>query len=89
MRERGPRIGQNAGPGVGEIELEKEKMAALLGAGDPANLHKTQHKTMKRYLLGAAVVLVALAYFDITTGVQLLDQLVRAIPIDWLRQVVA
>ena len=65
-------------------------MASLLGAGDVADLHKTQHKAMmKRYLLGAAVVLVALAYFDITTGVQLLDQLVRAIPIDWLRQVVA
>lgn len=60
-------------------------MASLLGAGDPADIHKTHHKTMKRYLLGAALVLVALAYFDVQTGVQLLDQLVRAVPIDWLR----
>jgi hypothetical protein len=75
---------------VGKIELEKEKMAALLGAGDLADLHKTQHKTMiRRTLLGAAVVLVALAYFDVSTGVQLLDQLVHAVPIDWLRRLVA
>jgi hypothetical protein len=75
---------------VGEIELEKEKMASLLGAGDLADLHKTQHKAMiRRYLIGAAVVLVVLAYFDVQTGLDLLDSLIRAVPIDWVREVVA
>lgn len=65
-------------------------MAALLGAGDLADLHKTHHKTMmKRYLLAAAIVLVALAFLDVQTGVGILDQLIRAVPIDWLREVVA
>lgn len=69
--------------------MAQTEVAALLGAGDLADLHKTQHKMMKRYLLGAAVVLVVLAYFDVQTGLDLLDSLIRAVPIDWLRQVVA
>jgi hypothetical protein len=70
---------------VGEIGVEKEKMAALLGAGNQTNLHKTQHKTMKRYLLGAAVALVVLAFLDVQTGVGILDSLIDAVPVDWLR----
>jgi hypothetical protein len=65
--------------------VDQTEVVALLGAGDPANLHKTQHKTMKRYLLGAAVALVVLAFLDVQTGVQLVDQLIDAVPIDWLR----
>lgn len=61
-------------------------MATMLAARDLAQLHNIKHETMiKRYLLGAAIVLVALAWLDVSTGVQLLDQLIHAVPVDWLR----
>ncbi|SDJ52467.1 hypothetical protein SAMN05216226_104227 [Halovenus aranensis] len=42
---------------------------------------------LKKYGAIAAVVLVALAWLDVETGVQALDQLIRAVPIEWLRGV--
>lgn len=64
-------------------------MAALLAACCLANPHKTQHKTvlksMKRVLLLGVGAVVFLALLDVETGVQTVDQLLEAVPIDWLR----
>jgi len=60
-------------------------MVALLVAGELADPHKTKHKTMKRILLAAVVALIVAAWLDVQTGVDLLDGLIRAVPIDWPR----
>jgi hypothetical protein len=36
---------------------------------------------IKRYVLGAVVVIVGLAFFDVSTGIQLLDEVIRAVPL--------
>ncbi|WP_267902777.1 hypothetical protein [Halovenus carboxidivorans] len=40
---------------------------------------------MKRVLLVAIAALIVAAWLDVQTGVDLLDALIRAVPIDWLR----
>jgi hypothetical protein len=43
---------------------------------------------MIRALLFAVLVVVVLAFFDVQTGVQAIDQLIGSVPIDWLREVI-
>jgi hypothetical protein len=43
---------------------------------------------MKRYLLLGVGTLVVLALLDVQTGVSAVDQLIRAVPIEWLRELI-
>ena len=79
-------MARSGGIETGKIRVEKTRLAPVLVAVDLANPHKTQHKTMKRILLAALGILLAAAWLDVSTGVQLLDQLIQSVPIDWLRQ---
>ncbi|MFC7057233.1 hypothetical protein [Halovenus salina] len=42
---------------------------------------------LKKYALVALAAVVVLALLDVETGVQILDQLIQAVPDGWLREV--
>ena len=68
--------------------MEKTRMARKMESRRSHNPHKTQHKTMKRTILLVAVVVVGLAWLDVSTGIQMIDNLLDAVPIDLLRRLI-